>query len=126
MSDAESFHRDLAAGVALFNQQRYFDAHEIWEDRWRLETGEQRQLLHGLIQLAAAFHQLTVLRSSVGFTRLCDKAFPKLRALGPTCCGVAVGPLLDSAEDWRGRVAAAQEEVASELTALPRVSYHPR
>ena len=123
MNDPVAFHRDLAAGIALFNQRRYFDAHEVWEDRWRLESGVPRQLLHGLIQLAAAFHQLTVLQSPVGFERLLAKAFPTLRAVGPLCCGVAVGPLLDSAEDCRGRVAAGQEVEVSET--LPRVSYHP-
>jgi hypothetical protein len=114
MNDSAALHRDLAAGVDLFNQRRYFDAHEVWEDRWRVESGDARRLLHGLIQLAAAFHQLNVLQSQVGFARLLDKALPKLRPLGEHCCGVAVGPLVLEAETWR-----------SEPAALPQLVYHP-
>jgi hypothetical protein len=61
-----------------------------------------------LIQLAAAFHQLAVLRSPVGFIRLIDKALRKLRPLGDRCHGVALAPLVIEAERWNTRVKPAQ------------------
>jgi predicted metal-dependent hydrolase len=123
--DLGAFERDLAAGVALFNQRRYFDAHEVWEDRWRLESGEPRRLLHGLIQLAAAFHQLTVLGSPKGFARLLDKSLPKLRALGERCCGVALGPLLIEAEGWRARAHTLEQDhlLRLESGSFPHLEY---
>lgn len=47
----------INAGLAAFNQQRFFEAHEHWEDAWRLETEpDSRSALQGLIQVAVAMH----------------------------------------------------------------------
>ncbi len=49
----------VAEGARLFDERRFFDAHEAWEARWLVETDEMRRLLlQGLIQIAAAFHKL--------------------------------------------------------------------
>ena len=43
-------------GVELFNHGYYWEAHEAWEDVWRLNkrSGTQAQFLQGLIKVAAA------------------------------------------------------------------------
>lgn len=41
--------------IDLFNGEKFFEAHEILESRWRQEQGEARDYYHGLIQIAAAF-----------------------------------------------------------------------
>lgn len=46
----------LAAGARLFNAGRFFEAHEAWESLWQEVGGKERNLLQGLIQLAAAYH----------------------------------------------------------------------
>jgi predicted metal-dependent hydrolase len=38
--------------VELFNQQEYFEAHEILEDLWVMTPGEEREFYKGLIMLA--------------------------------------------------------------------------
>jgi len=43
-------------GVALFNQGRFYDAHEVWEDVWREHRGPEKSLLQGLIQVAVGLH----------------------------------------------------------------------
>jgi uncharacterized protein len=43
-------------GVELFNQRRFFECHEVWEEIWKPSTGETRRLYQGLIQAAAALH----------------------------------------------------------------------
>ena len=50
--------RSLEEGTALFNRWQFFEAHEVWEDGWRIVDGRDRLLLHGLIQIAAGFHKL--------------------------------------------------------------------
>src|SRR2546428_5738622 len=50
--------RSLEEGTALFNRRQFFEAHEVWEDGWRIADGRDRLLLHGLIQVAAGFHKL--------------------------------------------------------------------
>ncbi|GBC70269.1 hypothetical protein HRbin02_00033 [Candidatus Calditenuaceae archaeon HR02] len=39
----------------LFNDERYWEAHEVLENVWRGKKGAERELLYGLIKTAAAF-----------------------------------------------------------------------
>ena len=41
--------------ISLFNQKKFFEAHETLELRWRQDEGEARDYYQGLIQIAAAF-----------------------------------------------------------------------
>ena len=47
----------LEHGRVLFNEGRYFEAHEAWEEAWLAEEGPLRTLLQGLIQIAAGCHK---------------------------------------------------------------------
>src|SRR5262245_66433884 len=40
------------AGVALFNDGDFFEAHEAWEELWMETTGPEKQFIRGLIQAA--------------------------------------------------------------------------
>jgi hypothetical protein len=51
----------LAPGRAAFNRGAFFAAHELWETVWRELAGEadsddDRQVVQGLIQIAAGLH----------------------------------------------------------------------
>lgn len=72
----------LDAGVRLFDAGRFFDAHEVWEDAWRAETGARRLALQGLIQIAAGFHKGLVQGRPTGMVRLLDAGLGKLAACG--------------------------------------------
>lgn len=52
--DRKDFHR----GIRLFNQARFWEAHEAWEAVWLRHPEDGRFFIQGLIQLAAAYHQL--------------------------------------------------------------------
>ncbi len=41
--------------AALFNQERFWEAHEVLESKWRVAGGEEKRLLQGLILVCAAF-----------------------------------------------------------------------
>jgi predicted metal-dependent hydrolase len=45
-------------GIALFNSSRFWEAHEAWEEIWKNRPEDGRFFVQGLIQLAAAYHQL--------------------------------------------------------------------
>jgi uncharacterized protein len=50
-------HRDgLFEGVRLFNEEQFFEAHEVLEDVWRASAAPDKKFLQGLTQLAVAFH----------------------------------------------------------------------
>jgi predicted metal-dependent hydrolase len=55
---SEEDRADLAEGVALFNVGKYWDAHEAWEKIWQRHQEPWRYFVQGLIQAAAAHHQL--------------------------------------------------------------------
>jgi uncharacterized protein len=78
LSDATR--RALAEGVRRFDGGRYFDAHEIWEDAWRVETGPVRRGLQGLIQIAAGFHKGLVSGSPAGMITLLERGLARLDA----------------------------------------------
>jgi predicted metal-dependent hydrolase len=45
------------AGVVLFNQHEFFDAHEVWESLWlSADVGEDRRFIQGLIQAAVGLY----------------------------------------------------------------------
>jgi len=48
---------ELHEGARLFNDGRYWEAHEAWEDVWRTAAGQERAFVQALILLAAALHK---------------------------------------------------------------------
>lgn len=76
-----SLERALAAGAARFDDGAYWEAHEVWEARWRTEErADEKRVLQGLIQVAAAFHQWRVMQSTEAAKSLFSKAVDKLSA----------------------------------------------
>lgn len=70
------------AGRRLFGEGRWFEAHEAWEERWRIETDEgARTMLQGLIQVAAAFHKRHVMNDEASARNLLAKGLAKLGAV---------------------------------------------
>lgn len=74
------FTKALHDGISLFNERQFFEAHEVWEDAWRTAAGDDRLLLHGLIQVAAGFHKLQC-GQPAGAVALLDKGMEKLAAV---------------------------------------------
>jgi hypothetical protein len=75
----ESFHEAFVHGARLFDQGAFFEAHEAWEERWRVETDEtSRRLLQGLIQIAAGLHKFVVVGDHTSGSRLLAKGLAKL------------------------------------------------
>ena len=71
----------FARGARLFDEGAFFEAHEAWEERWRVATEKaERDVLQGLIQIAAAFHKLLVMNSPDSASRLLAKGLAKLDA----------------------------------------------
>jgi len=50
--------RYIDEGIALYNSQQFWEAHEAWEVVWRRHAASWRLLLQGLIQMSAGFYQL--------------------------------------------------------------------
>ena len=42
------------AGITLFNEHEFFEAHEVWEDAWHMAYGTKYEFYQGMIQCAVA------------------------------------------------------------------------
>ncbi len=106
-----------ARGADLFDAGAFFEAHEVWEEAWNAaEDPEERLFFQGLIQIAAAFHKLLVMRSPPSAVRLAERGLEKLHR----CAGARHG--LDLAR-FRDQVLASLPAIATatvERAAIPR------
>jgi uncharacterized protein len=85
----------LERGRTLFNQRRFFEAHEAWEDAWLHEEGELRLLLQGLIQVAAGYVKAFRDLKPAGSTRLLGGGLAKLAGLPDGLAGLSLGEFRD-------------------------------
>jgi hypothetical protein len=45
-------------GLALFNEQKYWKAHEALEEAWKHEAGQARHLYRGILQAGVAYYHI--------------------------------------------------------------------
>jgi len=122
-----SITKALHDGIALFNERQFFEAHEVWEDAWRTAAGDERLLLHGLIQVAAGFHKLQC-DQPAGAVALLDKGLEKLAAVGSAGAqGVDLRSWIPLVESQRAAARRAVETGAAhhELDSFPALPAPP-
>jgi uncharacterized protein len=79
-------------GIELFNQGRFFECHEAWEEVWKRSHGDEKLFYQGLIQAAVAIlHAERGNRD--GARRLWAKARAKLDRISDRHMGLAIGTL---------------------------------
>ena len=55
--DIESFEDDFSNALNLFNNQKWYEAHDAFEDIWNTLDGDERQIIQGIIQVSVSqFH----------------------------------------------------------------------
>lgn len=60
ISDCEGkLHPKAREGILLFNEGKYFEAHEELETAWRDERGKIRELYQGILQAAVTYLHIT-------------------------------------------------------------------
>ena len=79
-------------GIDLFNQGRFFECHEAWEEIWKRSDGELKLFYQGLIQAAVAI--LHAQRGNLqGARSLYQKASARLDSIPQEHMGLAIGEL---------------------------------
>lgn len=82
--DTEPYDSRYLAGIVLFNDHDFFEAHEVWEDLWAESHGDQRRFFQGLIQAAVALCHFSngnlggavkLYRSSRDYMTVCGERF---------------------------------------------------
>lgn len=90
----------VAEGVRLFNSQKFFEAHEALEEVWVKTKGREKIFLHGLIQVAAAFHHHSR-GNTEGFRSLLEKGLRKLYEFENVVEGIDLQDLRGQLQPWR-------------------------
>ncbi len=113
-------HQGLAEGTELFNTQKFFEAHEALEAVWLKVQGEEKILLHGLIQVAAAFHHHTR-QNATGFRSLLEKGLKKLERFGTAKAGIDLDNLREQLQPWRDFLNRSGRVPSARTPPLPRI-----
>lgn len=112
--------RKVAEGIQLFNTQKFFEAHEALEEVWLKAEGNEKIFLHGLIQVAAAFHHHS--RSNTeGFRSLLEKGLSKLNQFGEAMDGIDLASLRQQIQPWRDHLRTAHPSHSARNLALPQI-----
>ena len=89
MNEEQAF----SLGVRYFNQRRFFEAHDVWEELWMETSGQQRVFYQGLIQTAIAYYHAEN-QNPKGAAHLIHRAIEKLELFRPSSEGVNLEQLL--------------------------------
>jgi len=82
-------------GIELFNEGRFFECHEAWEEIWKRSDGAEKLFYQGLIQAAVAI--LHAQRGNLeGAKALYEKASAKLDPIPSEHMGLAIAELLEA------------------------------
>ena len=55
--DIESFDDNFSNALNLFNNQKWYEAHDAFEDIWNTLDGDERQIIQGILQVSVSqFH----------------------------------------------------------------------
>ena len=96
---ARSIEELFQQGIDLFNEGRFFECHEAWEQAWLRSSGEEKLFYQGMIQAAVAI--LHAQRGNIeGARSLRAKALDKLRPLPGDHMGIALDELRRALEEF--------------------------
>lgn len=90
-------HRKAIEGMKLFNEGKFFEAHEELETAWKDETGEVRELYRGILQIAVTYLHIT--RGNYeGAVKVYGRSLKWLKDWPDVCRGIQVKKFKEDAE----------------------------
>jgi hypothetical protein len=82
-------------GIKAFNNRRYYDAHEYWEDLWSDYQLKDAKFIQGLIQLSVGYFHITNLNIN-GAKGLFNKCLVKLELYKDGARGIDVVLIIEA------------------------------
>jgi predicted metal-dependent hydrolase len=107
-------------GIALFNEGKFFDAHEVLEDVWRAASHEEKKIWQGLVQVAVALHHHST-GNYVGMRSVLLRAMKNLAGHPKNFHDIQIPHLLESLAQWLEAFDNSQP-----LPSLPRIEVTKR
>ena len=90
----------LREGITLFNDRRFFESHDIWEQLYQETEEANKPFIEGLIHLAAALRIYADFGEVKGPVRMIYQALIRLENYQPAHLEVKVKELCDAMEAW--------------------------
>lgn len=98
MTDCEGrLHPRARHGISLFNQGKYFEAHEELEAAWKDEKGRIRELYQGILEAGVTYLHITR-GNYAGAVKVYGRSMKWLKDWPETCRGVDVRQLREDLE----------------------------
>ena len=109
-----TLHPKTIEGLHLFNEGKYFEAHEELETAWRDETSPIRDLYRGILQVAVTYLHIT--RGNYdGAVKVYGRSLKWLKDWGDVCRGIHVQKLRHDAESVMQEVHRLRKERITEF-----------
>jgi uncharacterized protein len=96
----ESINARFREGIRLFNEGRFFESHEAWEDVYSQAEEQHKPFLEGLVQLAAAFRMFADFGETKGPVRMIYQALIRFENYQPAYLQIRVKELSEALETW--------------------------
>jgi uncharacterized protein len=109
---------ELAAGLACYCNQQFFEAHEHWEDVWNRLADPEKGFLQGLIQVTVAMHHYQH-ANRAGALSLLSRALRRFDRCPEGFGGIDVAMLRAEVQAWLYSL----ESAAPGVPEFPRI--HP-
>ncbi|CAG0951108.1 hypothetical protein ANRL2_00092 [Anaerolineae bacterium] len=92
-----TLHPQAIEGMKLFNEGKFFEAHEELETAWKHETGTVRELYRGILQIAVTYLHITR-RNYDGAVKVYGRSLKWLKDWPDVCRGIQVKKFRDDAK----------------------------
>jgi hypothetical protein len=124
MTTMTSYEEALERGIDLFNERKFFEAHQAWEPLWLCaEEPRDKQFLQGLIMAAGAFlHYMK--RECTGASVLLEKSRKALEGGASIHSEIRLGDFLQALDRLRDDFSRCTYEV--QPNDLPRIATYGR
>ena len=96
-SKADPLHPEARKGIKLFNQGKFYEAHDPLELAWMNTQSPERDLYQGILQIGLAYFQISRCNHQ-GAIKMFMRAQRNLKPLGDTLLGVDIYKLRADAE----------------------------
>lgn len=87
------FHEQYREGLRLFNEEDFFECHEVFEELWSESQGNDKKFLQGMIQAAVALFHFGN-ENFGGAKKLYHSSRQRLEVLGDEYMGIALSRFL--------------------------------
>jgi predicted metal-dependent hydrolase len=110
----------LGTAAKLFNDKLYFECHDVLEEAWAGEHGEEKAFLQGLISVSVGMYHVAA-GNHQGAVNLLERGVASLQAFSPERDGLDVASLLGRARVClqKSRRALAGEDITWESNDVP-------